>query len=51
MDFKKAIKDKGLKQKFLAEKLEISEGLFSYYLSGDRSMPEDLKIKLKEILS
>jgi len=50
MDFKEKIKQKGIKQKWIANKLNLSDGLFSFYLSGDRTMPEDVKKKLEDIL-
>ena len=34
---KKAIQESGLKQKFVAEKLGISEITLSYYISGTRN--------------
>jgi len=50
MDFKEKIKQKGIKQKWIANKLNLSDGLFSFYLSGDRTMPDDVKKKLEDIL-
>jgi len=50
MDFKEKIKEKGLKQNWIANKLGLSDGLFSFYLSGDRTMPEEVKKKLIEVL-
>ncbi len=50
MNFKEKIKQKGIKQKWIANKLNLSDGLFSFYLSGDRTMPEDVKKKLEDIL-
>ena len=38
---KKAIQDSGLKQKFVADKLGVSEITLSYYISGDRNPPRD----------
>jgi hypothetical protein len=37
-DYKKQIKDKGLKQKFFADKLGMSEPFFSMCLNGKRTM-------------
>jgi hypothetical protein len=51
MDFKKAIKDRGLKINWLAEKLEINRVLLSYYLNDTRPMPEDVKNGLKTLLT
>ena len=44
------IKEKGLKQSWIAKKLSISPVLLSFYLTGARPMPEQIKRKLKEIL-
>ncbi len=51
MDFRKKIEEKGLKQKWIAEKLDVSETLLSLFLSDDRSLPEAKKEALKEILA
>lgn len=50
MDFKKTIKEKGLKINWLADQLEINRVLLSYYLNGTRTMPEDIKNGLRSIL-
>lgn len=50
MDFRKRIKEKGLKIIWIADKLGISQPLLSMYLSGDRNMSEDTEERLKEIL-
>lgn len=50
MDFRKRIKEKGLKIIWIADKLGISQPLLSMYLSGDRNMNEEMEEKLKEIL-
>ncbi len=50
MDYKKKIKEKGLKKVWIAKKLGISQVLFSYYITGTRSMPYHIESKLKEIL-
>ena len=42
------IRESGLKKKWLAEKCNISNVLLSYYLNGDRDMPEHIYSKLKE---
>ena len=48
--FKEKIKDKGLKKTWIAKQIGINPVLLSYYLNGDRPMPEAVEIKLKEIL-
>jgi hypothetical protein len=50
MDFKKAIKERGLKINWLASQLEINRVLLSYYLNGTRSMPDNVKSGLKNLL-
>ncbi len=44
------IKDKGLKKTWIAEKLEISNTLFSFYITGTRPIPEVTLRKLEMIL-
>lgn len=51
MDFNEKIKETGLKKSKIAEKIGISNVLFSYYLNGTRPMPEHIKRKLREILA
>lgn len=50
MNYKKRIKERGLKIIWIADKLGISQPLLSMYLSGDRTMPEEIESKLKDIL-
>lgn len=50
MEYKEKIKSRGLKQKFLAEKLNISEPRLSQYLKGKRSMPYEISKQLDELL-
>ncbi|MCH7826996.1 MAG: hypothetical protein IIC75_03310 [Bacteroidetes bacterium] len=51
MNYQERITEKGLKQSWIAKKLDISQTLLSFYLSGDRVIPEARKEKLKEILA
>ena len=51
MDFKKTIKEKGLKINWLADQIGINRVLLSYYLNGTRSMPESVKNGLKNLLT
>ena len=51
MNFNEVIKDKGLKKGWIANQIGISQVLFSYYLTGTRSMPDHIKLKLKELLT
>lgn len=51
MDFKKTIKEKGLKINWLADQLAINRVLLSYYLNETRPMPEDVKNGLQTLLT
>lgn len=51
MDYKTRIKEKGFKLKFVAEKLGISDVLFSYYLNDTRPMPAHIKKSLDTFLN
>ena len=51
MDFNKEIKERGLKKSWVAKQIGISNVLFSYYLTGTRSMPEHVENKLKDVLA
>jgi len=51
MDFNKEIKDKGLKKSWVAKQIGISNVLFSYYLTGTRSMPEHIEKRLKDFFA
>ena len=50
MNFKKIIKEKGLKFKWVAEQVGITATEISFYLNGDRAMPDEVKEKLKLLL-
>lgn len=50
MDYREAIDSRGLKHKYIVEKLQISKTLFSLFLSGQRNLrPEKIRT-LNEIL-
>ena len=51
MDYQEKILEKGLKKSWIAKQLGISQTLFSFYLTGERVIPEDRKQKLREILA
>ena len=51
MDYKKAIKEKGVKQTWLAEKIGVSDTLLSLYLSGERNLSTEKEAMLKGLLS
>jgi transcriptional regulator with XRE-family HTH domain len=44
---KKKIEKSGLKKKYIADKLGISNVELSYYLNNRRKMPEPIKAKLR----
>ena len=48
--YKQTIKQKGLKMKWIADKLCISYSSLSLYLSEQRTMPIEIELRLKEIL-
>lgn len=50
MDYKKMIRERGLKKKWIASKIGISRTLFSYYLNNKRPMPLHIEGKLNKIL-
>lgn len=49
-ELKQAIEDKGLKQKWIAEKLNISEGLVSQWVKGSTPIPKKHVPKLKILI-
>jgi antitoxin component HigA of HigAB toxin-antitoxin module len=50
MNFFELIKMTGLKKKFLASEIGVSESMFSLQLKGKRKFKEEQKEKLKKIL-
>ncbi len=51
MDFQQKIKDKGLKQGWIAKQIGVNQALLSFYLTETRPMPELIKEKLKLLLN
>lgn len=51
MDFKKAIEDNGIKQKWVAKKIGISHVVLNYYLNGTREMPESVRENLMTLFA
>ena len=51
MDYKKKINEKGLKIKWVADRIGIGRSLLSQYLNGLRNMPDHIESKLKEVLA
>lgn len=47
---KQQIQDLGLKQIWLAEKLEVSPVILNYWLQGTRPIPENKKTELISII-
>lgn len=50
-NYKQKIEDLGITKQKIAEKLEISNVLLSYYLNDTRPIPEHIEKKLKDILA
>lgn len=50
MNYKEKIRSKGLKFKWVAEQIGISNVLLSWYLNGVRQMPLHIEEKIKEII-
>lgn len=51
MDFKERIKERGLKQNWIAKKIGISETMLSLFLSGERNLSQAKEQSLNELLS
>ena len=51
MDLKERIKNAGLKNSKIAEKLGVNPVVLSYWLNGTRPMPDDAKERIKRICS
>lgn len=53
MDLKKEIKEKGIKQVWIAEKVGMSKSLFHHYLNNYKNMsfPKEVESKIIELLS
>ena len=49
-EIKQQIQDLGIKQIWLAEKLEVSPAIFNYWLQETRPIPEEKKRELKAII-
>jgi len=50
LEYKKLIRDKGLKQNFIAQKIGVSKTMMSLFLSGKRNLSPENKLKLHRIL-
>lgn len=50
MNYKQMIQQMGIKQKYIAEKLGISEAYLSMFLSGKRTLPTEKKSLMNKIL-
>lgn len=48
--YRNKIKEKGLKQKWVAKKLGVSQTMLSYYLNETRPIPDNLETELKILL-
>lgn len=50
-ELKQRIKDSGLKQRFIAEKLGIGETHLTMMLNGNATMPETVRNAINELLT
>ncbi len=50
MDYNEEIKKRGLKKRWIAEQLGISNVMFSFYITKTRPMPEEVRKELEAIL-
>lgn len=50
MNYKEKIQEKGLKQSWIADKLDISSAMLSLFLSGERNLDSEKENKLKVLL-
>lgn len=50
MELKELIKEKGLKQNWIAEKIGINTNTFRAYLNNERNMPQDVSDKVKALI-
>ncbi len=53
MDLKQQIKDRGIKQVWIADKVGMKKSLFHHYLNNYKNMsfPKEVESKIKELLS
>jgi hypothetical protein len=53
MDLKERIKEKGIKQVWIAKKVGMSKSLFHHYLNNYKNMafPQEVESKIKDLLS
>lgn len=51
MDYKKKLNELNLTVKFLANKLDVSQTMMSYYVNGSRSIPPDIEREMKRVLN
>jgi transcriptional regulator with XRE-family HTH domain len=51
LNYRKIIDQKGLKHKYIAEKIGVSKAMLSLFLSGQRNLSQEKKMKLNKILN
>lgn len=51
MDYKQAIRNKGLKQVYVAKQIGVSEAFFCRFLKGNKKMSVERENKLKKFLN
>ena len=50
MELKELIKNKGLKQNWIADKIGVNPNTFRAYLNDERNMPQDVSDKVKNLI-
>lgn len=50
MDYKKVIKESGLMQKYIADKIGVSPTMLSLFLHNKKKLSEDRLIMLEDVL-
>lgn len=49
-DLKNYLKDNGIKSKFIAKKIGLSEGMISYFINGKKRLSSNNLILISEII-
>lgn len=49
-DLKKYLKENGIKNKFIAEKIEISTAMISYFINGRKNLSSTYIKKIEDII-
>ena len=51
MNYKKKLSELNLTVKFLANKLDVSQTMMSYYVNGTRPIPPEIESNMKRLLN